>query len=506
MIHIFRKNQRVMMFVVAVLTIIAFIWLYNPDTKTGNAGPNSVGEIYGRNLTQADIDREIKNYQLALALQQFDLIGDLGGMAENENAALTEFIFNLLVLKHQAKELGVKPTDLQIADRIKTLSVFQTGEQFDPRKYAEFTERQLGPRGLTERQLEEVMSDALRLDRIKNIVGAPMAVSEGELLEAARAFQKVNVQVVRFPLTGVPSAIPVTEEEIQAFYSRYRPNLIAPETRSVAYVEFAPPAGQLPAEGKAKVEALQKLADAATAFAEQAAGSSFEKAAAASGLTVQTTPDIDRTGTVQTGDIKPQSKDNAETLKNLAAAAFLLSEENPLSDALQSGEKFFVVSLAKVSPQRPLTVDEVRPDAEIQIRAMKTERLVQENAAASLAKIRDALGGGKTFADAVTASGLKAESFKDLALSGGTLSPEQSAFAQATFLMEPGQVSGFLPGADGGFAVYLDARAPLDPAELDRQKTEIEPGILAGKKRMLFLSWLASAREAAKISMAPRGR
>ena len=56
MIHIFRKNQRVMMFVVAVLTIIAFIWLYNPDTKTGNAGPNSVGEIYGRNLTQADID------------------------------------------------------------------------------------------------------------------------------------------------------------------------------------------------------------------------------------------------------------------------------------------------------------------------------------------------------------------------------------------------------------------------------------------------------------------
>ena len=30
MITILRKNQRVLMLVIAVLTIIAFIWLYNP--------------------------------------------------------------------------------------------------------------------------------------------------------------------------------------------------------------------------------------------------------------------------------------------------------------------------------------------------------------------------------------------------------------------------------------------------------------------------------------------
>jgi len=506
MIHIFRKNQRVMMLVVAILTIIAFIWLYNPDTKTRNVGPNSVAEIYGHKLTQADVDREIKNYQLALALQQFDLISNLGGMAENENAALSEFIFNLLVLKHQAKELGVEPTDLQIADRIKTLPVFQAGGQFDPRKYAEFTERQLGPRGLTERQLEGVISDSLRLDRIKNIVGAPMAVSDGDLREAARAFQKVNVQVIRFPLSAATSAIPVTQEEIQGFYARYQPSLIAPETRSVEFVEFAPPAGQPPAVGKAKIDALQQLADVATAFAEQAGGSSFEKAAAAGGLTVQTTPDFDRAGTALTADKKPPAKENSEALKNLAAAAFLLSEENPLSDALQSGDKFFVVNLTKVSPQRPLTIEEVRPEAENRIRSMKAARLLQENSAASLAKIRTALGGGKSFADAATAAGFKAESLKNLALSGDTVSPEHQAIAQATFLMEPGQVSGFRPSADGGFAVYLDSRIPLDPAELARQKTEIEPGIIEGKKRMLFLSWLASAREAAKITIARQGR
>ena len=30
MITILRKNQRVLMLIIAVLTIIAFIWLYNP--------------------------------------------------------------------------------------------------------------------------------------------------------------------------------------------------------------------------------------------------------------------------------------------------------------------------------------------------------------------------------------------------------------------------------------------------------------------------------------------
>ena len=133
MIHIFRKNQRVMMLVVAILTIIAFIWLYNPDTKSRNVGPDSVGKIYGRNLTQADIDREIRNYGLALTMGQLDLISSLGGTAENENVALSEFIWNLQVLQHQAKELGVHPTDMQVADRIKTLPVFSTDGQFDPR-------------------------------------------------------------------------------------------------------------------------------------------------------------------------------------------------------------------------------------------------------------------------------------------------------------------------------------------------------------------------------------
>ena len=119
-------------------------------------------------------------------------------MARDENRALDEFIWNRLVMHHQAKELGIEPTDTQIASHIKAVPVFQTNGQFDPVRYKTFLLEQLGPRGLTELQLENVIRDALRVERIKAIVGAPVAVSEAEIREVARVYEKVNAQEVRF--------------------------------------------------------------------------------------------------------------------------------------------------------------------------------------------------------------------------------------------------------------------------------------------------------------------
>ena len=205
MITILRKNQRVLMLVVAVLTIIAFIWLYNP-ADTYQLGRGAVATIYGRKVSQADIERQVKTYQLALAMGQFSLLENLGGMTQDEDQALDEFIWNLFVLHHQAEELGVEPTDSQIADRIKAVRTFQTGGQFDPSKYKAFVLEQLGPRGFTELQLENVIRDTLRVERIREIVSSPAAVSDLDFRDTARVLQELSAQVVRFPLASVASS------------------------------------------------------------------------------------------------------------------------------------------------------------------------------------------------------------------------------------------------------------------------------------------------------------
>ena len=444
MITILRKNQRVLMLVVSVLTIIAFIWLYNP-ADTHKLGTGAVATIYGRKVSQADIERKVRNYQLALALGQLSLLENLGGMAQNENQALDEFVWNLFVLQHEAKELGVEPTDAQIASRIKAVRTFQTGGQFDPAKYKTFVLEQLGPRGFTELDLENVVRDTLRVERLREIVGSPTAVSDAEFRETARVLQDFDAQAIRFTLASVAGAATVTEEEVKDFYRQYGPALTAPESRSVSYVKFALPAGGKPLEGREKVEALQKLADAATAFSEQLLQASFEKAASTAGLTVQISPEFDRSGSTTS----PGNDAIAPDLKNLAPSAFLLTEASPVSDVIQSGDAFFVLKLAKVNPQRPLTIDEVRPLAEKQLGGRKAERLLREKADPILARIREAMAAGKSFTDAATAEGLPIQSFDNVDPSGD-LSPEQQGIAAATLLMEAGQLSGLIPDRGWG--------------------------------------------------------
>ena len=51
-------------------------------------------------------------------------------------------------------------------------------------------------------------------------MSAPVAVSEAEILEAARLFEKVSVQEVRFPLASLGNSAEVSEEEVKSFYEQ----------------------------------------------------------------------------------------------------------------------------------------------------------------------------------------------------------------------------------------------------------------------------------------------
>jgi hypothetical protein len=492
MINVFRLHQKKLMLVITILTIFAFIWLYNPSNlKDLNA--NNAYTAYGKQLTEADVQRQANRFFLARDLGLIEMIQELSGMAQTDSQMLDAYVWNLYVLQHEAAQLGINPTDTQTADRIKTLQVFQTGGQFDPAKYGLFVSEKLGPRGFTNLQLEEVVKDSLRLELLRNVISAPVSVSPAEVAEAGRLLRKVDVQMVSFPVDAVSAGITVSEDEVRNLFAQYQnsPYLITPETRVVELVEFAAPADSKPANGK-NVEALQKLANAAVDFSAKAAAGDFGQAAAAAGLTVTKTPEFDRTGLSKGG-----AQASTTDLASIAPRAFLLTEQAPVSDPVQSGEKFYVAKLVTINPQRAMTFEEARPALEVQAKGSKAGQQLRQNADVAIAKIREAMAGGKSFADAVAAAGLKLESINGVSPSDA--GPDQQAIMRATLLMEPGQLSGLVAGMQGGYVVYLSARAPLDEAQIAQQKAEVLPGIEKGKRNMLFQSWLVSAREAAKI-------
>lgn len=491
MLTTLRTHQRKLFLIITVVVIVAFAWLYDPGNMKQFQSSGLV-QIYGKTLTQADIDREVKNFTLARALGQFELLSELGGLSQNQQRAIEDFIFNLLVLQHQAGLLGVEPAPEQIAARIQSLPVFQTDGKFDYKKYATFVQEQLGPRGFTEVQLETVVRDSLRLEKIKEFISAPATVGADEVAEALRIFQKVDVQVVRFPAIAQDTAS-VAEQDIKDFFERNK--MTSPETRVVKFVEFSLPADAANQTDNAKkVEAMQQLADKAAAFAEKAI-SGFDTAAQQGGLTVQTSAAFDKNGRAKEGVAIAE-------LPEIAPQAFLLSDKTPVSDVVQAGDKFFVLKLETVTPERPLTIDEVRPIAEARLKLIQSERLATENGQKAVAQLREAIAAGKPLPEAALALGLKVDTLTGLEPQKLLEQNIPYEAVKLTLLLQPAQLTNYIPTAEGGVALYLQSRAPIDGAMEDqlKQRISVTQELLDGKRKLLFLSWLDDAREAAKIT------
>lgn len=500
MIHIFRRNQRAWMLVIAVLTIVSFIFLYNTSQLDNLSSMKNPG-IYGESLSPGAIDRQVKNYRLTMALGQLELLSKLGGTGADREASVSEFVWNLLILRHQARALGVEPTDAQVAARIKGLPSFQTEKQFDPIKYQAFLRDQLAPLGFTERQLEEVMRDSLRLADISAVVEAPVAVGAAEIRDAAKVLQPVTASFVRFDAAAAAAAIQIPESEILGFFERSRAAFNTPETRSVRFVAFELPQGTK-LEGKAKIEALQKLANAASAFAEPLGGQSgaLQKAADAAGLTVRSTPAFDRTGKLpEQPGADDAAKRTAAAVKALAPAAFLLQGSGRASDVIGSEDAFYVAELAELTPSRPLTLAEATPAIAARLREEVAAKTLRDKASAQIAAIREAILSGKSFDDAAAQAGLKPESIDNVSPMNEATTPDQRRIIAATLPMRDSELSGLEAASWGGFAVYLKSRGPMDDKEFAKKREDILQGLLQNKRDLLFAEWLRVCRDEAKI-------
>ena len=502
MLTVIRKNQQVLMLIIAILTIIAFIWLYNPTDKFHKFGSNDVVSVYGRVVQRAEIDREVRGYRLALALGLTDFVRDLGGMGASEEASVSDFILNLLIVRHQAPELGIHPSDEAVADVIKSLPVLQTNGVFDPAKYAAFLQDQLAPNGFTERQMEEIIRDSLKVRDLHRIITSSVAIGEGEVREAARIYQAVDARILKFDRDAFLKSSTVTSEEVAAFYSKNKGGLQSRETRDVTYVAFDLPAAEQKLTGKEKAAAQQALADQAervmkTIRMEITKGSDFSKAASTGKQRLLKVIGLERDGSVK-------GKESGVPA-SVASAAFRLQKKSELSDIIQDGDSFYVISVEGVTPAHQLELTEVGDKIASLLKQEKATQAASLAATKSVEQIRADMASGKSFADAVKTSGVQTESLTGTVPSDTKLTPEQQALASATLSLKEGQLGGLSPAPWGAFAAYLVKRAPLTEAQWKEHQAALSNRLLENEKELLFMEWLRSSRAAAQIQMMGRG-
>ncbi len=337
MLSTIRNNQHSLTFIIVISTIVSFVWLYN-RTNLAQVGANDVATVYGHVIQQVDIERHAREYQLAIALGLTDFVRELGGFAENEDVALSEFILNSLIIQHEAARLNVVPNAASIATEISLLPTFQTEGVFDPLKYQQFMKEQLAPRGFTERHLEDVVREMLACRRLHQLVISPIAVSEAQVREAARIYQPVTADVIRFSKDAYLKNIkPVPTEEAKAFYEKNKTAFMSEEKRSVSYFVFSLPPAAEKLQGKERVHALQQMATEATAFKQKSeeaikSGKSLPLIAKENGKTLIATSLFNRRG--EKDEESLPSKKNKDTSSKIpevvTTSAFNLAQNRSI--------------------------------------------------------------------------------------------------------------------------------------------------------------------------------
>ena len=450
-----RRHKDWLMIVIAILAIpFIFYFVRTPDYGAMKQG--DVGQIYGRQLSQLEIDANARLGGLAQALGMSDFWETLS-LKQPGNGGYGTFAVDLIILRHEAERLGLRPGGAEIADVVRKLPVFQGESGFDITKFSDFVRNGLGPMGLGEEHIEQLARDEICLNEIKELLAAGVTISKDELDETfRRGYDKFFVSVIRFRSADFENGITIKDEDVQKYYDAHKSELKTDEKRKVEFVHLG--LTEEPAEytnlpgplsqpayssaftgrfiqsltatsssvgsdvtaqrrneqktltGTERIEALQKLADSATDFTQALLEKDmdFRQAAAKFQLPVNETGEFTAAA--------PDSKLKADP--QLSAAAFKLSVQEPNSDPVQVADGFYILHLVGVTEARPLTMEEAKPKIVDAIKKSRTRELMSSKGPEVANQLREAAksSAASDLQVAIQKAGVKAEKLPPFSL------------------------------------------------------------------------------------------
>jgi hypothetical protein len=388
------------MIVIAILAV-PFVFYFN-KTDFGAQRSTDLGRIYDRPVTQVEYTRNARLMNLSRGLG-LSLGNDLMmANVASENEMYVEFTWNRLVLLHEAERLGIRPNSSEIATFVKTLPRFQNEGSFGSSKYDEFATTMLPALGFSEAQIEEIVSDQLSLNRVKELLGAGVQASESENAEYyEKAYGKMDVAVVRLRDEDFEKDVKITDEDIAKYYEAQKAQLKSEEKRRVEFVTFALTEAEKKLTGKERVDPLQRVADRANDFTQAllVKDANFGEIAGKFQSPV-----------VSTGEFTAAAPDPKLAVNpQLTQYSFQLTQQAPFSDPIQGPDGFFVLHLLGVTEAHPLSLEEAKPKIVEALKSQRLRELVSRKAAAVAQQMREALKAGTPLEKAAQASGLKLE-------------------------------------------------------------------------------------------------
>jgi hypothetical protein len=503
MMKLLRRHRDWLMIVIAILAIpFIFYFVQRPDYGAMRA--DQFARIYDRNVSMLEAQQSARLLSLAQALGMSDFVGTMtAGAGLNQNQAAVQFIVNLLVVRHEAGRLGLRPSASEVAEVVRKLPAFQGDSGFDINKFNDLVQNGLAPLGLAEEHIEQLVRDQICLNEMQKLLAAGVSLPKNELDENfRRGYDKLYVSVIRFRSADFDKGIKINDEDVQKYYDAHKAELKTDEKRKVEFVQLTLNEEEKKLAGRERIEALQKLADRATDFTQALLekGADFKQAAAKFQLSVQ------ETGEFTAAEPDPQLKGD----RQLGAAAFKLSAQEPHSDAVQVANGFYILNLTGKTEARPLALEEAKPKIVDALKKARARELMSTKGAELVQQLREAKKSGQPLDAVIEKAGVKPEKLPAFSLieeeseqSEGNeqkkQSPELLALKDAVALLNPGDVTEFVPSGTDGLVAILEKREPLGDASAVEKKAAFEKRILENKERIVLVEWLRDRQQAAGL-------
>jgi peptidyl-prolyl cis-trans isomerase D len=425
------------------------------------------------------------------------------------NAVLNQIVMKELVLR-EAERMGLRVSDEDIRILLENNPNFQSGGEFDRRKYETFVAEQ---QGMTPGEFETWLRDAILMDRVFEMVSSAARVSDAEVkarfdeetesvrvayaflpatpdveaqpsvdelktyysahLDDYRLGQRIRIRYAFVDLEKIRKESKVSDAQVKEYYERNKTVHFDAGEIHCRHILFA----VAPGEPESAWEDARRKAAAAAArirggedFAKVAAELSDDPGSASSGGDL---------GFFGRGRLDPDFEEGAFAL-----------EEGELSGPIKSVYGYHVVKREVDIPPFEEQADEIRE--------MLAEQLAEDQAMTTALELASRAAGEADLAAEAGALGLKVEESAPFAPGEpiGELGWQRHV-AEEAFSLDVGEVGSALPvtepsqtgaGRLRGFIVYqLTARLEPGPAPFD----EVKEGVAADWRRSKALDAVA---------------
>lgn len=523
-----------MWWVIICAIIVTFVvWGTQTSQNGGGGGRGSYGRINDETITF----NKFFAAQREVYLNYFFMSG---GSWPDRGRKLAGFdleretYFRLLMIQ-KLERMGVHISDDVVArvasERLRSLN---RGKPLPPDV---FTKQVLAPQSLSLADFERYLRHELGIQQLVSVLGLGGELITPQEMRAlyTRENQEVQTQVAFFAATNYLDGLKPTPDQLSQFYTNQMARYRLPDRIQVNYVRFALTnflteaqheldqitnlneiiearyedlgsnyfsEAKSPAEAKQKIreQALHETALAAArkqavAFANELFNQTpvnpdnLATLAKAKGLVPQVTPPFSN----------EEPPEGLDVRADFLHAAFNLSAEEPYSQTLVGNDGVYLISLNKTLPSEipPLAAihDQVTRDYRFN-EALKLARQAALHFAATGTNITSTAA----FTAACAVAKVKPLTLPPFALSTRTLAPVEqhvplSQFKQAVFSTPVGRMSQLHPSSDGAYAVFVQAKLPLDEAKIAAAMPAFQRTVRQARRGEAFHDWFRHEAE-----------